>query len=69
MTTFTHEQLANLKKAYARGVMRVREEDTWVEYQSMRQMAQAIDRMEAELGIQHANRPRGVRRVRFGTLK
>lgn len=42
MTTFTHEQLANLKKAYARGVMRVREGDTWVEYQSMRQMAQAI---------------------------
>lgn len=69
MSTFTLEQLANLKKAYARGVLRVREGDTWVEYQSMTQMRQAIADMEAELNIEHANKPRGVRRVRFGTLK
>jgi ERCC4-type nuclease len=69
MTTFTHEQLASLKKAYARGVLRVREGDTWVEYQSMKQMREAIALMEAELGIEHANKPRGARRVRFGKLK
>ncbi|SEG12512.1 phage head-tail joining protein [Marinobacterium lutimaris] len=69
MTTFTTDQLANLKKAYARGVLRVREGDTWIEYQSMKQMREAIELMETELGIEHANKPRGVRRVRFGTVK
>lgn len=69
MTAFTHDQLANLKKAYARGVLKVREGDTWVEYQSMKQMAEAIDKIEAELGIQRASRPRGVQRVRFGKMR
>lgn len=69
MTTFTHEQLANLKKAYARGVLSVREGDTWVQYQSMKQMREAIELMEAELGIEHVHKPRGARRVRFSKVR
>jgi hypothetical protein len=69
LTAFTTDQLASLKKACARGVLRVREGDTWVEYQSLKQMRETIAMIEAELGIEHANKPRGVRRVRFGKLK
>nr|WP_067285748.1 hypothetical protein [Marinobacterium profundum] len=65
MSTFTLDQLASLKKAYARGVLRVREGDTWVEYQSMVQMRRAIADMEAELQIESPHKPRGSRRVRF----
>lgn len=68
MSTFTTDQLANLKKAYARGILRVREGDTWVEYQSMKDMRIAIANMESELGIEHAGKPRGSRRVVFGRL-
>lgn len=67
--SYTHDDLANLKKAYARAVLRVREGDTWVEYQSMSHMRQAIADMEAELGVSRSNNPRGSRRVRFGRLK
>lgn len=68
MSNYTHDQLAKLKAAYARGVLRVREGDTWVEYQSMREMRIAINDMESELGIQRDNRPRGVRRVGIGRI-
>ena len=68
MSDYTLEDLAALKKAYARGVLRVREGDTWIEYQSMREMKIAIDLIETELNVERATRPRGSRRVRFGTL-
>lgn len=69
MSTYTADQLADLKKAYARGVLRVREGDTWVEYQSMSDMRQAILSIESELGVNHSNKPRGARRVRFGVVR
>lgn len=62
---YTHEDLASLKKAYARGVLRVREGDTWVEYHSMREMRLAIQDIENELGVQHDQRPRGSKRVKL----
>lgn len=63
--SYTHEDLANLKKSYARGVLRVREGDTWIEYHSMREMRIAIKDMENELNININRRPQGSRRVRF----
>lgn len=41
--------LEELKKAYYRGVLKVREGDTWVEYQSMKEMRVAISDAEREL--------------------
>lgn len=66
--TYNLDQLAKLKAAYARGVLRVREGDTWVEYQSMKDMRAAINDIEAELGIERDSRPRGVRRVAIGRI-
>lgn len=45
----TQQDLANLKAAYYRGVSKVREGDTWVEYHSMDKLWDAILRAEAEL--------------------
>jgi hypothetical protein len=57
----TATDLDKLKKAYYRGVLKVREGDTWVEYQSMKDMRIAINDAEAEL----ANlKPTGARLVR-----
>lgn len=69
MSTFTLDDLAALKKAYARGVLRVREGETWVEYQSMVQMRRAIADIEAELQIEKPHQPRGSRRVRFSPAR
>lgn len=69
MSSFTLDQLANLKKALARGVLRVREGDTWVEFQSAKEMRETIALMEAELGVENANKPRGSKRIRFGRVQ
>lgn len=70
MSTFTLDQLANLKKAYARGVLRVRDGDQWIEYQTSDQMLKAIDRMEAELGVNGKSQaPRGMRRTKFSRAR
>lgn len=69
MSSYTVDQLANLKKAYARGVLRVREGDTQIEYQSMAAMRQAINDMEAELNTQGGGKPLGSRRVRFSDAR
>lgn len=69
MSSYTVDQLANLKKAYARGVLRVREGDTQIEYQSMAAMRQAISDMEAELNTQSGGKPTGSRRVRFSDAR
>ncbi len=45
----TIDDLERLKRAYYSGVLKVREGDTWVEYQSGNQMWRAIQRAEAEL--------------------
>lgn len=67
MSNYTLDQLASLKKAYARGVLKVREGDSWVEYQSMKDMRIAIGEMEAEIERAKANqvKPTGSRVVRF----
>lgn len=57
--SYTQDQLTKLKAAYARGVLRVREGDTWVEYQSMSSMRQAINDMESEIST--GGRPKGTR--------
>lgn len=60
---YTYDMLNRLKAAYARGVQRVREGDTWVEYQSMSHMRQAIADIEAELQRGNKKRPQGVKLV------
>lgn len=56
--SFTNEQLINLKNAYARGVLKVREGDTWIEYQSMKEMRLAISEIEADLAN---SKPKGAK--------
>lgn len=60
--TISTTDLANLEKAYARGVLRVREGETWVEYQSADDLWNAIQRLRSELGVE-GKRPSGTRRV------
>ena len=69
MSTYTLDQLANLKKAYARGVLKIREGDTWIEYNSMSDLERAIKNIEAELNIERQSAPRGSRRIRFGRAR
>lgn len=58
--TYTEEQLLNLKAAYASGVLRVRNNDEWVEYNSMSQLRTAIRDIEDELAnAARMSRPRG----------
>jgi len=45
----TRLELEELKSAYARGVLKVREGDTWVEYNSMKDIRTAISDIEKEL--------------------
>ena len=45
----TQVQLNELEDAYSRGIMKIREGDTWVEYQSMKDMRIAINEMKREL--------------------
>ncbi len=57
---FTQTQLDELRDAYARGVLKVRDGDTWVEYQSMKEMRTAMLEMEKSLS---SNTPSGSRLV------
>lgn len=61
MANFTTEQLQKLKDAYARGVLEIREGDSWVKYNNMSEMRQAIQVMESE--ILNGSVPRGSRLV------
>ncbi len=45
----TQTQLNELQDAYSRGILKIREGDTWVEYQSMKEMRLAISEMKREL--------------------
>lgn len=64
MTAFTSEHLLNLKNAYASGVLKVRNGDDWIEYNSMRELRIAINDIESELANQAAGgRPSGTRLV------
>lgn len=61
MANFTEEQLDKLKKAYARGVLEIREGDSWVKFNTLSEMREAIQVMESELIFGKA--PRGSRLV------
>jgi len=52
----TKSQLEELEKSYYAGVLKVREGDTWIEYQSMSHMRIAIQDAKAEL---NNTRPKG----------
>ena len=54
----TQADLNALKSAYYRGVLKVREGETWLEYQSMKDMRIAISDAERELA---GSKPSGVR--------
>ena len=54
------DQLKNLKEAYYAGVLKVREKDTWVEYQSMKEMRIAISELQDEISN---TKPKGTRRA------
>lgn len=56
----TAEQLKTLKEAYYAGVLKVREKDTWVEYQNMKDMRIAIQELEQEISN---SRPKGTRKA------
>jgi len=56
----TQAQLTELKNSYARGILKIREGDTWIEYQSMKEMRTAIQDIEAELT---GSKPSGSRLV------
>lgn len=60
MAKFTSDQLQRLKDSYARGVLELREGDTWIKYNSMSEMRAAIKEMEAEI---NSSVPSGTRRV------
>lgn len=62
MAEYTIEQLAGLKAAYARGVLEVREGDSWVKFQSMSDMPKAIEDIESQLKTNNAP-PRGSRLI------
>lgn len=60
-------KLVDLEDAYYSGVLKVREGDTWVEYNSMSQMRIAIDKLELRIAnFGKASRPMGTRLVRVG---
>ena len=56
----TQDLLNKLKTAYYTGVLKVREGDTWLEYNSMKEMRIAIADAEAELA---GGKPKGTRLV------
>jgi len=56
----TLDQLNKLKEAYSRGILKLREGDTWVEYNTMKEMRIAIQEAERELS---ASTPKGTRLV------
>ena len=68
---YTLEGLNKLKKAHERGITKIREKDSWVEYGSLREMAGTIATIEAalrEAGViakDGVNNPVGTKRVRF----
>jgi hypothetical protein len=45
----TLDQLNRLKESYASGILKIREGDTWVEYNSMKEMRIAIQEAEREM--------------------
>lgn len=56
----TQAQLDVLKKNYASGVLKFREGETWIEYQTMKEMRLAIIEAEKEL---NSSTPKGTRLV------
>jgi len=66
---YTLEELNKLKRNYARGAVKIREGDSWVEFGSLQEMKEVIDHMEIEIhsAASAASRlkPVGSRRVRF----
>jgi len=62
--SYTQQQLTELKAAYSSGVLKVRNGDDWLEYNSLRDMRLAIEDIETELANQAAGgKPRGTRLV------
>ena len=61
-TAVTRAHLAELERNYAKGVLRVREGDTWLEFQSRDDMKKTIDDLRIELNMKGAA-PQGSRRV------
>ena len=59
----TLAQLNLLEDNYTRGVLKVREGDSWIEFQSMKDMRIAIKEMKAEISN---DKPRGSRYVSTG---
>lgn len=64
MTTYNTEHLKNLKDAYASGVLKVRNGDDWIEYNSMRDLRVAIADIESEIANSNkGGRPLGTHLV------
>ncbi|AUR86163.1 head completion adaptor [Vibrio phage 1.083.O._10N.286.52.B9] len=62
MSAYTTDQLQVLKDAYASGVLKVRNGDDWVEYNSMRELRIAISDIETAIAnVNNGGRPSGTR--------
>lgn len=62
--SYSQDQLDQLKAAYSSGVLKVRNGDDWVEYNSMRELRAAINDIEADIASKSAGgRPSGTRLV------
>lgn len=62
MTTYTSQQLQDLKNAYSRGILEVWEGETRVKFNTMSEMRAAIAHMEAEIN-RGGPKPSGSRRI------
>lgn len=62
-TPTTKAELDTLIRMRNRGVKEVREKDTWIKFNSFKELEQAIRVMQIELG---AKKPLGTKRVRVG---
>jgi hypothetical protein len=62
MTTYTSQQLQDLKSAYARGILEVWEGETRVKFNTLSEMRQAIADIEAEIR-RGGPKPSGSRRI------
>lgn len=60
MAKFTTDQLQKLKNMYATGVLETREGDTWVKFNTMRELRTAINEIEAEI---NNSKPSGTRLI------
>lgn len=59
---YTAEQLTTLRNMYAKGVLRIREGETWIEFNSLSELRKAITDIENQIN-NPGGRPQGSYRI------